>query len=120
MKNAELDANIPIAKSSRRPGRGTSPPDRADTRLQRIIDYSEEALAKSDALEANLGSVITDLLLIARRYSLELKEVLNTDPSAPEELELIEPSLDQYLRVTKQLDRFTQLVVKLERAPKED
>ena len=97
------------------------PPDRggADVRLQRILDYVKEASEKRDALDATLGAVNGDLLLIARRLKQELDDFLHRPSESAEELLLAQSVFDQHLRVAKQIDRFAQLDIKLRAAENE-
>ena len=115
----DLDADVLVADGAKKRGGQNARSDRAAVRLQRMTDYLEESLAKSNPLEASLGGVIFDLLLMARRLMQEFNGFLNSRSDSSEELELVQPSLDQYLRITKQIDRFTQLVVKLGAADKD-
>ena len=54
-----------------------------------------------------------DLTLIAHRIKLHLDEMLEGDPELVPELDLIAPEIEQYLRVSKQIERFTHLSVKV-------
>lgn len=83
-------------------------------RSQRIADYLNASLTTSDALQANLGVVSTDLLVIAFHLKQVIEEALQEGPGALEEHEHLGPAIDQYLRIAKQFDRFAQLTVKLE------
>jgi hypothetical protein len=91
----------------------------ADVRLQRIMDYVKEASEKRDALDATLGAVNGDLLLMARRLRQELDDFLNRPSQSTEELLLAQAVFDQYLRLAKQIDRFAQLDIKLRAAGNE-
>jgi hypothetical protein len=70
-------------------------------------------------LDANLGTVNADLFLMAHRLMQGMGDVLESRPDSLEEFDLAHQSLDNYLRVTKQIDRFTQLIEKRKRAQKE-
>ena len=111
-----------MAKRVRDAARADAPPPdrggagRTDVRLQRIMDYVKEASEKRDALDATLGAVNGDLLLIARRLRQELDDFLNRPSESAEELLLAQSFFDQHLRVAKQIDRFAQLDIKLRAA----
>jgi len=89
----------------------------SDIRLQRITDYLEEALAKASPLEANLGATNADLQLIAYRMKQALEEALQQGPATIADLEELERTLEQYIKITKQIDRFTQAAMKLAASP---
>ena len=112
----ELDSDVLTEDSSQRPCGET---DGDDVRLQRIIEYMRDSLADSDPLDANLGTVNADLFLMAHRLMQGMGDVLESRPDSLEEFDLVHQSLDHYLRVTKQIDRFTQLIEKRKRAQKE-
>jgi hypothetical protein len=85
-----------------------------ESREQRIADYVAESLAKDDALEANLGILNADLMLIAHRFRHALDEALQQPPETLAEMAEFMPGIDGYLRVVKQIDRFSQLALKLQ------
>jgi hypothetical protein len=85
----------------------------ADVRLERIEQYIEESLAKANPLEAALGAVNGDLLLMEYRIKRELEDLSDGDPDFGTGLDKVAAIGDQYLRVIKQLERFTHLAVKV-------
>lgn len=89
--------------------------DAENIRQQRIVDYVTESLAKNDLLEANLGAVNGDLMLIAYRLQAVLGDVLQRPPESLVELSELMPAIDGYLRVTKQVERYSQLALKMKR-----
>jgi hypothetical protein len=109
----ELDTDVLAEDSSQRRCGET---DSDDVRLQRIIEYMRDSLADSDPLDANLGAVNADLFLMAHRLMQGMGDVLESRPDSLEEFGLVHQSLDHYLRVTKQIDHFTQLIEKRKRA----
>lgn len=112
----ELDTDVLTEDISQTPCGET---DDDDVRLQRIIEYMRDSLANSDPLDANLGTVNADLFLMAHRLMQGMGDVLESRPDSLEEFDLAHQSLDHYLRVTKQIDRFTQLIERRKRAQKE-
>jgi hypothetical protein len=88
-----------------------------DARMERIADYLRESLAKSDSLEANLGVANAELFLMASRMMQELTDILNRDPDEAMGNEQFIQGFDRLLRLDKQIDRFSHLLVKLRDPP---
>ena len=104
------------AQGEGRPAPGAAAPpagDGADRRLQRIMDYLREALARESALEANLGAVNSDLLIMGYRLKQAIDEAMAATPAALEQFQRLMPAIDSYLRLTKQIDRLAQLSLRL-------
>jgi hypothetical protein len=78
-------------------------------RLQRIIDYQIEALAKPQALEANLGCVNGGLLRVSYYLEETLDESIAAGPRTADRLERMRPVVDMQLRVARQIQRFAQI-----------
>jgi hypothetical protein len=95
-----------------------STPGRADARLDRINRYADAALNKSDDLEANLGLITADLLGMAFRQQQMLANTSERGAGSPHQQELMRTAFDDYLRVTKQIERFMQLEVRASEAHK--
>jgi hypothetical protein len=81
-------------------------------RVERIEQYIEQSLAKPDPMEATLGVVTGDLMSMAHRIKRHIDELFEGDPEFVPELDLIAPEIDQYLRVSKQIERFALLTEK--------
>ena len=88
----------------------------AVAREQRIADYVTQSLGVSDPFEANVGVVNADLMMFALRYRQVLSEALEQPPESLAELAEIMPSVDSYVRLVKQMDRVSQLAMKLKAA----
>lgn len=88
-------------------------PEDQDLRFQRVLDYANAAIQKADPLAANLGVVNSGLFIIAARLQDAISAA--TDPNNPEpaDLRMLQPAVDHYLRVTRQIDRFIQLELRL-------
>lgn len=84
----------------------------ANSRGDRIRDLLASSLAKLDPLEANLGVVNSDLMLLAYRLKQSIDSAL-TEPDASEELEMLMPAVENYLKVVKQIERFSKLDLQL-------
>lgn len=85
----------------------------AAARLARIEQYIEESLAKANPLEAALGAVNGDLLLLAYRTKRELDELSDGDSEFAPEPDQVAAIREQYLKVIKQLERINNLVTEL-------
>ena len=57
--------------------------EHTDRRKQRILEYIEESLAKSDATQANIGAINGDLMLVAYRIQQAVLESMPPGPAAP-------------------------------------
>ena len=66
-------------------------------------------LAKTDALEACLSAVNADLIYIAFEMGSEIKQSYSAQSTTMNKMRKVETILDAYLRVTRQMDRLTQL-----------
>jgi hypothetical protein len=106
--NQALSKPLPTAKADDAQGR--------DVRMQRLTDHMADSLAKDDPFAANLGAVNGDLMLIEYRMRQSLDVLLKEAPRSPEEFQAAMPGVDAYLRVVKQIDRFSQLALKLDSA----
>ena len=85
----------------------------AGIREQRIADYVAESLANDDPFEANLGVVNADLMLLAHRFRHVLEGAMQQSPETLADMAECMPGVDSYLKVVKQIDRLSQLKVKL-------
>ena len=86
-----------------------APASSARIHLQRIADLLDESLAKDDAMEANVCAVNCALMLMAHRYHHVLAD---QELASLSDIEFLAPSLEQFLRITKQIERFSQLITK--------
>jgi hypothetical protein len=98
-------------------------PPTADTttarREQRILEFREQSLNNDDALAANLGVVNSDLMLFVNHMQGPIEEALAICQDSLAGLEQTRPVLEQFLKVTKQIDRFSQLLIKRAAAGKQ-
>ena len=81
----------------------------ASIHLKRIGELLDESLAKDDAMEANVCAVNCALMLMAHRYHRVLAD---HELASLSDLEFLAPSVEQFLRITKQIERFSQLAAK--------
>lgn len=87
----------------------SSSPGMVDARLQRIMEYLDEALNKKNPLEANLGAANSDLLLIGYRLKNTIDMALADPPEGLSQVEELMPAINTYLRIIKQIERLAQL-----------
>lgn len=81
---------------------------------QRIVEHLENSLARIDPVEANLGAVIANLLMLQLDLYRTLMERMPDAVADSDEWDTVLRSLfEPYLRVTKQLDRFMAVEMKL-------
>ncbi|HEV3343907.1 MAG TPA: hypothetical protein VG125_26270 [Pirellulales bacterium] len=92
----------------------SAPPLRPEllSRLDRIAAYRAASLVKRNPLHASVGSTNAGLMCINAYLEDTLVQALAAGPSSPEHLQKLQPTIDTYLRVTRQIDRFTQLELK--------
>jgi len=90
---------------------GAEVPDRRGRCLLQLV---EETLANRNPLAANLGLVNCDLMRLARTFYDRLSEALARHPDTPEELAQLARAFDQFLKVTKQIERYGQFDIKLQ------
>lgn len=104
------------------PGERSLPEDRPlsvhDARLSRVLDYLAHSLAKHDPLEANLGSINSGLMRMALWLDESVEQAMASGPPDVERLSRVLPAIDTHLRVTRQVDRFTQIVLRAVEARK--
>ncbi len=102
-----------------------SPPDvevsthGRDARRKRIADYEAAGLAKPDPGDACLAIINTDLIGLASDLADAIKESLTEGQTKADSVRRIEPALNNYLKVTRQVERFMQLEVRAAEARKQ-
>jgi hypothetical protein len=97
------------ATSNRSAGTGEG----EDLRLRRIRDFLDEALAKDNALEANLGAINSDLMVMAYQLRDAIDDALAEGSGALDDFRNLVPALGSYLGIIKQIDRFAQLELRV-------
>ena len=87
--------------------------DDQDPRLKRVADYVNAAIQRADPLAAVIGVANSGLFSLATRFQDAIAAA--TDPKNPEPMDLrtLQPAIDAYLRIMRQIDRFTQLELRL-------
>ncbi len=77
-----------------------------------MIDYQTKSLEKTDALEANLGSINSGLMRIAVSLDETIEQAIESGPRTLERVQRILPAIETHLRVARQIDRFAQIDVR--------
>jgi hypothetical protein len=94
------------------------PSDCHDKRLSRVLDYQANALAKKDALEANLGSLNSGLMRMSLWLDEAIEQAMGMGQPNVERLEQILPAIETHLRVMRQVDRFAQIELRANQSRK--
>lgn len=87
-------------------------PGTTAVRLQRVADYQSDAAALPDPLRANLGLMNAGLMRIGQAIDEAVDQALRDGPTTIEQLDRLRPTIEMYLRITRQVDRFAQLELK--------
>lgn len=78
-------------------------------RLSRVGDYLVASLEKTNPLDANLGSLNSGLMEMALRLETMILQGLANGLPLVSRHESLMPALEVYLRLTRQVDRFSNL-----------
>jgi hypothetical protein len=114
-RNSKVSADSSSSHGNgERPQAGEPDPgdDRVDMRVQRLMDFRANSLAAASPEEALLGATNADLLEIAFLMKPVLAEALAGEPTLAKFEQLL-PIFDPYLKVTRQAERFTQVLIRL-------
>ena len=87
-----------------------------ERRNQRIEDYLRAALESPNPLAANLGAANSDLMAVQHALQQAIDTALSQTKPTLAELETLLPGIDYLLKIAKQIDRFSQLEIKLKPA----
>ena len=93
----------------------------ASLRLARIQQYLLASLEQVDPLEANLGAAASDLMSLGFKLKQAIEESLADTPNSLERFQRLRPAIDDYLKLSRQIDRYAQLDRRLlaARAPRD-
>lgn len=92
---------------------GSNPGIPTNASEQKILELLADSLMDSNALLANVGVVNARLLSIANRFGSALDECLQEPLESMGEFDEMIPRVDSYLRITRQIDRFSQWLEKM-------
>jgi hypothetical protein len=81
-------------------------------RERRVDQYEREELEKPEAFQACLGAIQCDLIRVGFALGDKVKQLLRSAQATPDEIREIEPPLNFYLRVTRQIERYRQLEIR--------
>ena len=84
-----------------------------DLQEQRIADFMKESLSVDNTLESNLGALNAQIMLIAKRYGTVMSEAAAMKLDTLLELDEMGIRFNHYLKLTKQIDRFASLALKI-------
>ncbi|NLE36561.1 MAG: hypothetical protein GX621_00890 [Pirellulaceae bacterium] len=83
--------------------------EETDRRLARLADYRAEALANADLLRANLGAGVADMLQMALLLRQGIDSQVKHQAITPKQFGKLAPTIELYLKIHRQTDRFIQL-----------
>jgi hypothetical protein len=83
-----------------------------DTRDARLGDYERAGLQKCDPFEACLSAVTAGLMRMPFTLGATVQEMLAAEKVTGASLKRVEPALNNYLRLARQIDRFAQFSVR--------
>jgi hypothetical protein len=89
-----------------------------DERHERIMEYLRSSLAMKDPLAANVGAVNSDLMLFGYSLRRAISKALDMTPDVLDQFGKLMPAMEAYMRISKQVERFTKLNQQLARAEK--
>lgn len=90
-----------------------------DLAASRLRDYLRESLLQASATVAALASVNHGMIQIARKLEAALRDALSEEPLTLEQASAIEPMLNTYLRMTREIERYAQTQMRAA-APREN
>jgi hypothetical protein len=93
--------------------------DGIEIRRKRIQDYRNSALAEEDLLRANLGASNADLLEMALWMKEQWDKTVGRAANSREELSQQRAWVEDYLRIARQSDRYSQLEINFRRSATE-
>ena len=90
----------------------SEPEESHSLRRKRVAEYESVGLEKLDPLEACLAAINADLIRISFSLGDVIQQSLATETATAETVRRVEATLNNQLRVTRQIDRFAQLEVR--------
>ena len=76
-------------------------------------DYQDQSLFLEDPLEANLNATNADLMGLAHMMQQAITRAVAPETVTPAQIAELAPVVDQYLRLLRQTDRFSQLALRV-------
>ena len=87
----------------------------ADLRMEKILEYLGNSLAVPNAMQASLGAVNADLLVLSYRLTRAIDEQLEPGPAGLAAFGDVMPAIEVLLKLSKQVDRYSNLDLKLQK-----
>ena len=84
-----------------------------EARLKRVIDYQADALKKENSLEAVLGTINAGLMGVTIRMEEFIEQALAANPKTIDRVHRLLPGIQIYLQATRQIDRLTQVELRV-------
>jgi uncharacterized membrane protein YheB (UPF0754 family) len=104
----------PINETAAKEPTGFNTVQYREDRMRRIFDYKTEVLKKRDHGEAALGTVIAGLMGVTVEMDEFIEQALRVTPKMIERMQRLLPNIQAYLQATRQVDRLTQVALKVE------
>ena len=83
-----------------------------EERQRRVEEYHAGVLAKSDPLQAVLGSINAGLMQIGIQLDQQIRENLIAGPATLERIMRHAAAIELHLKLARQIDRFAQLEIR--------
>lgn len=90
--------------------------DATDVRIERIMEYVDDSLKKDDALQAMVGAVCGDLMLMQYRMRQAIDETLQVPPDSLTAIAEVMPAMNTFMKLGQQVGQFVQLNLKIKGA----
>jgi hypothetical protein len=85
----------------------------SDLQEERIADLMKESLAAGNVLEATIGSMNAQVMLITKRYGKVITQAAEMQPETFMELDELGMRFGQYLKFVKVVERLSSLQLKI-------
>ncbi len=118
-QQANVEPNSPSGEKMRRKEKRATPKEELSALwLQRIHEFREASLKSPEKLEKELrgclGPVICDLLEYSSVMKSAVDETINEEQSSFERLHQLQDAMDDFLRLHRQVDRYAQLICRIQ------
>jgi hypothetical protein len=80
-----------------------------DQRMKMVRKFQAKAVARSDPLAANLGVILSDLMLIAHIEAVNMQETIAEATTAGKPVPQDERKTDTYLKFARQIERMARV-----------
>jgi hypothetical protein len=111
------DSELNHALGSEREDERAQPSDSSD-RIARINDFAAESLSKQDSFQSCLGASTADFMKMEERLQNLINRDLAGDLASLADIDAVLPAINAVLRVGRQVERYSQILVRLESVDK--